>query len=175
MDTWGEYGLSWTGPDVADADVPPLLQQYGYNAMTEVGSCEDADFGEAECCNSNQKNTEAACAQRCSSFCQKHYLHRTANDDQHLLTICVANKNHRKCQDGKKFIIPYVVYEKTFPCNSYPPDENVTFFDISVECDGKGALGGKLRCVGVVFVAVGIHLALICPQIAPKKCNGQRM
>merc|ERR1711934_1245879 len=42
-----------------------------------------------------------------------------------------------KCQDGKKFIIPYVVYEKTFPCNSYPPDENVTFFDISVECDGK--------------------------------------
>ena len=56
MDTWGEYGLSWTGPDVDDADVPPLLQQYGYNAMTEVGSCEDAKFGEAECCSSNQKN-----------------------------------------------------------------------------------------------------------------------
>ena len=101
MDTWGEYGLSWTGPDVDDADVPPLLQQYGYNAMTEVGSCEDDDFGEAECCNSNQKNTEAACAQRCSSFCQKHYFHRTANEDQHLLTICVANKKHRKCEDGK--------------------------------------------------------------------------
>lgn len=104
----------------------------------------------------------------------------SASDDSYTLTQTntangQASSQVVKCQDGKKFIIPYVVYEKTFPCNSYPPDENVTFFDISVECDGKGALGTELPCVGVVFVAIGIHLALICPQIAPRKCNGQRM
>ena len=41
-----------------------------------------------------------------------------------------------KCQSGKKFTVPYVVYEKTFPCQYYPPDENVTFYDIVSECDG---------------------------------------
>ena len=40
------------------------------------------------------------------------------------------------CQSGKKYTVPYVVYEKTFPCADYPPDENVTFFDIVIECDG---------------------------------------
>lgn len=40
------------------------------------------------------------------------------------------------CQEGKKFTIPYVVYEKTFPCRDYPPDGIVTFRNITVECDG---------------------------------------
>lgn len=40
------------------------------------------------------------------------------------------------CQSGKKFTVPYVVYEKTFPCKDYPPDENVTFYDIVALCDG---------------------------------------
>jgi C1A family cysteine protease len=42
-----------------------------------------------------------------------------------------------KCQNGKKFVVPYVVYEKTWQCGVYPPDGKVTFRDISVECDGK--------------------------------------
>ena len=42
-----------------------------------------------------------------------------------------------KCQSGKKYTIPYVVYEKTFPCDTYPPDQIVTFTNIIVECDGK--------------------------------------
>lgn len=42
-----------------------------------------------------------------------------------------------KCQDGKKFTIPLVVFEKTWPCGDYPSDDKVTFFDISVECDGE--------------------------------------
>lgn len=42
-----------------------------------------------------------------------------------------------KCQDGKKYTIPYVVYEKTFPCDTYPPDQIVTFTNIIVECDGQ--------------------------------------
>jgi hypothetical protein len=41
------------------------------------------------------------------------------------------------CQSGKKYRIPYVVYEKTFPCASYPPDGVVTFSNITVECDGQ--------------------------------------
>lgn len=42
-----------------------------------------------------------------------------------------------QCQEGKKFTIPYVVYEKTFPCRTYPPDNSVTFRNIIVECDGS--------------------------------------
>ena len=40
------------------------------------------------------------------------------------------------CQNGKKYTLPYVVYEKTFPCADYPPDEEVKFYDIYAECDG---------------------------------------
>lgn len=42
-----------------------------------------------------------------------------------------------KCQNDKKFTIPYVVYEKAFPCAYYPPDEVVTFNVVTAECDGK--------------------------------------
>eukprot|EP00466_Bigelowiella_natans_P013139 jgi/Bigna1/87444/estExt_fgenesh1_pg.C_200141 len=40
------------------------------------------------------------------------------------------------CQDGTQYRTPYVVYEKTFACNCYPPDEILTFYDIYAECDG---------------------------------------
>lgn len=36
--------------------------------------------------------------------------------------------------------IPYVVYEKTFPCSSYPPDEKVTFHILEADCDGKSCI-----------------------------------
>ena len=39
------------------------------------------------------------------------------------------------CQDGKKYNLPYVVYEKVFPCYAYPPDQFVLFRDIKIECD----------------------------------------
>ena len=42
-----------------------------------------------------------------------------------------------KCQSGKRYTVPYVVYEKTFPCRDYPPDGVVTFRNITVECDGN--------------------------------------
>jgi hypothetical protein len=41
-----------------------------------------------------------------------------------------------KCQDGKKYTVPYVVYEKTWPCTDYPHDGIVTFTNITAECDG---------------------------------------
>jgi hypothetical protein len=42
-----------------------------------------------------------------------------------------------KCQSGKKYTVPYVVYEKAFPCGDYPPDEVVSFNIVAAECDGK--------------------------------------
>merc|ERR1711871_33481 len=42
-----------------------------------------------------------------------------------------------KCQSGKKYTVPYIVYEKVFPCKNYPPDEEVRFYNISAECDGE--------------------------------------
>ena len=40
------------------------------------------------------------------------------------------------CQRGKRYTVPYVVYEKLFPCRDYPPDGVVTFRNITAECDG---------------------------------------
>ena len=48
-----------------------------------------------------------------------------------------SSSQNVRCQSGKKYTIPYVVYEKTFPCGDYPPDGRVDFTDISIECDGK--------------------------------------
>jgi len=45
-----------------------------------------------------------------------------------------------KCQNGKKFTVPYVVYEKTFPCKSYSPDGKVTFDVVKLECDGSDCM-----------------------------------
>jgi hypothetical protein len=42
-----------------------------------------------------------------------------------------------KAQKGKKFVLPYVVFEKTFACKYYPPEGKVTFRNIIVECDGQ--------------------------------------
>ena len=40
------------------------------------------------------------------------------------------------CQSGKKYTVPYVVYEKTWPCGDYPPDGKVSFNIVASECDG---------------------------------------
>ena len=37
------------------------------------------------------------------------------------------------------FLVPYVVYEKTFPCRDYPPDGIVTFHNITMECETASA------------------------------------
>ena len=40
------------------------------------------------------------------------------------------------CQSGKKYTVPYVVYEKTWPCGDYPPDGKVAVNIVASECDG---------------------------------------
>mmetsp|Transcript_44000 Transcript_44000/g.103447 ORF Transcript_44000/g.103447 Transcript_44000/m.103447 type:complete len:216 (+) Transcript_44000:175-822(+) len=42
-----------------------------------------------------------------------------------------------KCQDGKKYTVPYVVFEKLWSCKDYPADGKVHFHNIVAECDGK--------------------------------------
>jgi hypothetical protein len=41
--------------------------------------------------------------------------------------------------DGKykNYTIAYFVFEKVASCSQYPPNNNVTFYNISVEWDGK--------------------------------------
>jgi hypothetical protein len=56
---------------------------------------------------------------------------------QTIVETGVSSSQVVPCQSGKKFTVPYVVYEKTWPCASYPPDGKVTFRDIVAECDGK--------------------------------------
>jgi hypothetical protein len=56
---------------------------------------------------------------------------------QTIVETGVTSSQNVVCQDGKKYNLPYVVYEKTFPCADYPPDEIVTFRDIKIECDGS--------------------------------------
>lgn len=65
-----------------------------------------------------------------------------ASSDSYTLTQTNTNNGQSssqvvQCQNGRKFVIPYIVYEKTWPCSSYPPDQNVTFHSIVAECDGK--------------------------------------
>ena len=70
------------------------------------------------------------------------YLHYIEASDSYNLTQSVVETGAIstqivKCQAGKKYTLPYVVYEKLFPCRSYPPAEKVVFTDIVAECDGK--------------------------------------
>jgi hypothetical protein len=85
--------------------------------------------------NSNQRSVQAGQTLKGSLIYQ-------SDTDSYNLTQFVVETgaiSHQvvKCQNGKKFVLPYVVYEKVFPCNNYPPDGKVTFTDIVVECDGK--------------------------------------
>jgi len=65
-----------------------------------------------------------------------------SSSDSYTLTQTIVETGESSsqvvvCQEGKKYTVPYVVYEKTFPCNTYPPDQIVTFKNIILECDGQ--------------------------------------
>jgi len=69
-------------------------------------------------------------------------LQYSASSDSYLLSQVVVETGRKssqevKCQNGKKYVIPYVVYEKLTSCGNYPPDGKVLFENITAECDGK--------------------------------------
>lgn len=64
-----------------------------------------------------------------------------ANDDSYLLTQTHMEAGRTssqvvQCQSGKKYTLPYVVFEKTWACKDYPQDGKVEFYDIVAQCDG---------------------------------------
>jgi len=86
--------------------------------------------------NSNSKTFAVSAGQTL-----KGSLVYDASSDSYQLTQTILETNsvstqNVPCQSGKQYNLPYFVYEKTFPCNTYPPDGIVTFRDINVECDG---------------------------------------
>lgn len=63
-----------------------------------------------------------------------------ASTDSYIITQTVVETGKSssqtvKAQNGKKYKLPYVVYEKKWPCRDYPPDGEVVFRDIIAECD----------------------------------------
>jgi hypothetical protein len=71
-------------------------------------------------------------------------IYNSASDSYTLTQSCVesgaTSTQEVVCQSGKMYNIPYVVYEKTFPCATYPADEIVTFKVDAMECDGVDCL-----------------------------------
>lgn len=69
-------------------------------------------------------------------------LQYSDSSDSYTLTQTVVETGKKssqivKCQNGKKYTVPYVVYEKLASCRDYPPDGKVVFENITAECDGK--------------------------------------
>eukprot|EP00163_Fabomonas_tropica_P027436 TRINITY_DN5286_c0_g1_i2.p1 TRINITY_DN5286_c0_g1~~TRINITY_DN5286_c0_g1_i2.p1 ORF type:complete len:284 (-),score=87.89 TRINITY_DN5286_c0_g1_i2:145-969(-) len=64
-----------------------------------------------------------------------------SSDSYNVTQSCVetgaTSSLQAKVPNGKKVTIPYVVYEKTWPCRDYPSDEKVTFYDIKASCDNQ--------------------------------------
>jgi len=72
-------------------------------------------------------------------------LEYIASSDSYTLTQKVVETGATstqvvKCQSGKKYTVPYVVYEKAFPCRDYPADEVVSFNIDTAECDGADCM-----------------------------------
>jgi hypothetical protein len=85
--------------------------------------------------NSPQRGVEAG--QTLQGFLVYDSATDSYNLTQSVVETGATSYQNVRCQWGKKYKLPYVVYEKTFPCADYPSDGAVTFFDIVVECDGK--------------------------------------
>ena len=83
--------------------------------------------------NSPQKSVKAGDTLRGSlvynHLSDSYYLSQT------VLETGATSTQTVKCQSGKKYLVPYIVYEKVFSCGSYPPDGVVTFHNITMECE----------------------------------------
>lgn len=124
----------WFGMDPADnlnliQPVNPWLGRAPWGMYTEY-----FQWSPEHNSNSPQKSVEAGQTLHGT-------LAYTASSDSYVLTQRIVetgavSSQTVKCQAGKKYTVPYVVYEKTFPCADYSPDGIVHFFNITAECDG---------------------------------------
>lgn len=130
----GAFYSPWFGMDPADnLNLIQPVNPWGgssWSMYTEYYQWSPTD-------NSNSRSYSVEAGQTLHGI-----LDYDASSDSYTLsqTIVETGKTSSqvvKCQKGKKFVLPYVVYEKTWPCSSYPPDGKVTFHDIKIQCDGK--------------------------------------
>lgn len=87
--------------------------------------------------NSNSADVGVKTGQHLHGQIQYDASNDSYNLSQTIVETGAVSKQVVKCQDGKKFVLPYVVFEKTWSCWVYPPDQKVSFTNISIECDGQ--------------------------------------
>lgn len=85
--------------------------------------------------NSNSEQRSVMAGQTLRGSLVYHRLSDSYVLSQTVVETGATSTQTVKCQEGKTFVVPYVVYEKTFPCSSYPPDGVVTFRNITMECE----------------------------------------
>ena len=66
---------------------------------------------------------------------QEYTVFHSSSDGWSVVTTIKVQRH----LDGvfKNYTIAYFVFEKVAKCSQYPPNNNVTFYNISVEWDGK--------------------------------------
>eukprot|EP01129_Flabellula_baltica_P003278 TRINITY_DN13075_c0_g1_i1.p1 TRINITY_DN13075_c0_g1~~TRINITY_DN13075_c0_g1_i1.p1 ORF type:complete len:265 (+),score=48.82 TRINITY_DN13075_c0_g1_i1:28-795(+) len=87
--------------------------------------------------NSNSRQRNVLAGQTLHGYMIYDYSTDSYNLTQSVVETGRTSEQIVKCQNGKRFRVPYFVYEKLWSCGSYPSDQVVTFTDIKVECDGK--------------------------------------
>ena len=173
----GAFYSPWFGMDPSDnlnliQPVNPWLGN-GWSMYTEYFQWSPEDNS-----NSEQNDVEAG------QTLQGTLTYDTSSDsyllNQTILETGVSSTQTVKCQNGKKYNLPYVVYEKTWPCADYPPDGVVTFYDIQVECDSKDCTKDMkvswlwlwllflYFCV-VVCVVATVVVVVVLPSIARRQ------
>ena len=81
--------------------------------------------------NSNSEQRSVMAGQTLRGSLVYHSLSDSYVLSQTVVETGATSTQTVKCQEGKTFVVPYVVYEKTFPCSSYPPDGVVTWMSRS--------------------------------------------
>lgn len=124
----------WFGMDPAD-NLNLIQPVNPWLGNSWVGYTEYFQWSPEDNSNSNQINVKAGQTLH-------GVLDYDSSGDSYTLTQTVVETGSKssqvvKCQNGKKYTVPYVVYEKVWPCADYPPDGKVTFNNIKAECDGK--------------------------------------
>jgi len=60
--------------------------------------------------------------------------------EQKVIETGAVSSQKVTCQNGKKYRIPYVVYEKKWPCADYGADQIVSFQILQAQCDGANCI-----------------------------------
>jgi len=65
-----------------------------------------------------------------------YVIYHSDMTDGWSVSTSIPIQKDSKTGQPKLYTIAYIVYEKVWDCNQYPPDGEVTFYDISIKWDG---------------------------------------